>query len=211
MEIMKKCSECGRLLPLSEFNKLRRSKDGHQSRCRQCFSNYNKRRYASDPNKYKDAVKRYREENPENELETRIKTCEKNPSHKNAYRVVDAALRCGVLIKPGQCSICGCDESNRRIEAHHYDYRKPLSVVWLCSMCHDKADQLRREQEGLPVTSSAKAVIMSRNGEVLCRFDSIANASRAVGLAPSTISACLAGASKTAGGFNWSYETEDKE
>lgn len=32
----KKCSKCGRELPLSEFHKFKRSIDGHQAYCKQC-------------------------------------------------------------------------------------------------------------------------------------------------------------------------------
>ena len=32
----KKCSKCGRVLPISEFNKSRRHKDGLQYYCREC-------------------------------------------------------------------------------------------------------------------------------------------------------------------------------
>ena len=193
-EVTKRCFKCGQVKPISEFYVHSQMADGHLNKCKECT---------------RRDVRMREEQNPEAVLQSRMKSCEKKPSHKNAYRAVDAALKCGVLVKPERCSICGCDGSVRRIEAHHYDYRKPLSVVWLCSMCHDKADQLRREQEGLPATSAAKAVVMSRNGEVLCRFDSITDASRAVGVMPNTISACLTGASKTAGGVNWSYETEE--
>ena len=32
----KRCSKCGRELPLSEFHKLKGSIDGHQAYCKQC-------------------------------------------------------------------------------------------------------------------------------------------------------------------------------
>ena len=36
----KKCSKCGRKLPLSEFNKNNSTKDGYESYCRGCKSQY---------------------------------------------------------------------------------------------------------------------------------------------------------------------------
>lgn len=145
---MKKCSECGHEKPLSEFNKLRKSKDGHQSICRACCSAYNKARYASDPERHKGNVRKYRENNPRKVLETRLKTCAKSPSRTRANKVVEAALACGELENPGVCYGCGCVAGEHRIEAHHHDYSKPLDIVWLCTPCHRRMDQQRRMHEG---------------------------------------------------------------
>lgn len=142
------CCECGRELPISEFNKKRSTKDGLQERCRDCFSAYNRKRHASNREKYKADVKRYREENPNNELETRLKACKKSPTAKNAYRAVDAAIRAGVIERPTKCSGCGCGDAEHRIEAHHFDYSDPLNVIWLCTPCHRALDAKRRAHEG---------------------------------------------------------------
>ena len=211
MEATKKCSGCGRELPLSEFNKCRSNKDGLQNRCRRCFSEYNKKRYAANPDKYKADVKKYRMENPGNELATRLKICERNPNQKNAYMVVDAALRCGVLVKPHVCSACGCQDTEHRIEAHHYDYSKPLDIIWLCTPCHRKADASRRVREGKSACGSEKPVLMKKDGIVICRFESIAQAAKAVGISPNNISGCLSNSRKTAAGYQWEYDTSSDE
>ena len=143
----KKCSECGRELPLTKFNKNRKRKDGLQDRCRDCFSEYNKKRYASNREKFKTMVKKYREENPCNELDTRIKMCAKNPNKKNAHMAVDAAIRAGVIENPQVCYGCGCKPPEHRIEAHHHNYSKPLEVIWLCTPCHRRMDQQRQKEE----------------------------------------------------------------
>ncbi len=151
----KKCSECGRELPISEFNKKRRSRDGLQDRCRECFSRYNKERYASTRENTREAVRRYRSENPENVLATRLRMCEKNPTRKNSYHAVEEALRCGILTKPHTCSGCGCPDTEHRIEAHHHDYSKPLDVIWLCTPCHSRMDAQRRIREANKSRSDA--------------------------------------------------------
>lgn len=143
----KKCRECGRELPLSEFNKNSCNKDGIQDRCRECFSKYNAKRYASNKDKFKADILRYKRDNPEKVLETRLKTCRRNPTRKNAYRAVEAALKCGALVKPDVCSGCGRPASESRVEAHHHDYSKPLDVVWVCSKCHYRLDDMRRARE----------------------------------------------------------------
>ena len=45
------------------------------------------------------------------------------------------ALKEGRLKKPNNCQECGCES---KIEGHHQDYFKPLSVLWLCRKCHGK-------------------------------------------------------------------------
>lgn len=41
----KRCRYCGKELPLSEFNKLKITKDGHQAYCRECMNTYSRIRY----------------------------------------------------------------------------------------------------------------------------------------------------------------------
>lgn len=150
------CTGCGRDLPLSAFNKTKNSKDGLQSTCRECCSEYNRKRYAANKEKFKADVRKYKKENPEKVLETRLKTCNKAPTQKNAYKVVEAALRSGALIKPDTCSGCGCKSDEHRIEAHHHDYSKPLDVIWLCTPCHRRMDAQRRVREGKKPYSRSK-------------------------------------------------------
>lgn len=42
----KKCSKCGRVLPLSEFQKCSRNADGLQYRCKECQNKATRIRYA---------------------------------------------------------------------------------------------------------------------------------------------------------------------
>lgn len=53
---------------------------------------------------------------------------------RKAYRIYRDALKNGSLVRADACSMCGA--SGVRIEGHHFDYAKPLEVVWLCSKCH---------------------------------------------------------------------------
>lgn len=144
----KTCTGCGRKLPLSSFSKKAKSRDGLQERCKECFSTYNRERYASDPERFRASSRKRREENPSGCLETRLRTCEKSPTPVNARRAVEAALKSGDLTNPGVCSGCGCGSDEHRIEAHHRDYTKPLDVVWLCTPCHRRMDAQRRIREG---------------------------------------------------------------
>lgn len=139
----KKCSKCGRELPLTDFNKNRNSKDGLQEACRSCFSKYNRERYAKNREKIKSDVKDYRKNNPENVFDTRMRICEKNPTMVNAQKAVYEAVKAGIIERPRHCSGCGCSDEEHRIEAHHSDYSKPLDVIWLCTPCHRELDKRR--------------------------------------------------------------------
>jgi len=52
-----------------------------------------------------------------------------------------------------RCESCGFRQVRRKprhgmqgVEAHHWDYTKPLEVVWLCHWCHMWADDLLRAE-----------------------------------------------------------------
>lgn len=143
----KKCSRCGRVLPITEFNWSNKAKGIRQGMCRACFSECNRKRYASDPERFKQAVKEYRKRDPQAVLRTRLGTNKKHPTKKNAQKCVDAAIAAGVLTRPDRCFGCGCPDTEHRIEAHHHDYSRPLDVIWLCTPCHRKMDMARQTEE----------------------------------------------------------------
>lgn len=65
--------------------------------------------------------------------EIRKNWVKRNPDKVRVYQIVARAIRSGKLIKPTVCSVCN---QERRIEAHHEDYAKPLDVVWVCRVHH---------------------------------------------------------------------------
>ena len=68
----------------------------------------------------------------------------KNPNAALAHDRVYRAINKGLLNKPELCSQC-----NRRtfIHAHHFDYTKPLEVIWLCVSCHQLLHQELNKEE----------------------------------------------------------------
>jgi hypothetical protein len=54
-----------------------------------------------------------------------------------ARAAINEAIKRGELKRPELCQWCGV---TGRIDAHHTDYNRPLSVLWLCKHCHGIAD-----------------------------------------------------------------------
>lgn len=49
--VTKVCSKCGRELPISNFSKNKKSKDGHHSYCKDCHKEYNREYNREKPRK----------------------------------------------------------------------------------------------------------------------------------------------------------------
>ena len=69
---------------------------------------------------------------------------EENPEKQKAQWMAANARKTGKLIPSEVCEVC---EVKTRLEMHHYDYSKPLDVIWCCRSCHGKLDRIRREAE----------------------------------------------------------------
>lgn len=69
-----------------------------------------------------------------------------------SQNILEYALRKGILEKPEHCSNCGnaytFQNGRNAIQGHHYDYNKPLDVIWLCQKCHY---QWHRENKSIPL------------------------------------------------------------
>lgn len=63
-----------------------------------------------------------------------------NTKKKRIQHLTEKAIKKGVLIQPIKCSECKktqeFKDGRNGIQAHHYDYNKPLDVEWLCQKCH---------------------------------------------------------------------------
>src|SRR5260221_6722980 len=60
-----------------------------------------------------------------------------------AARKVQQAIRSGKLKRGEYCFVCGeldyvmTPKGNHFVQAHHFDYTQPLSIIWLCVHCHN--------------------------------------------------------------------------
>jgi hypothetical protein len=66
-----------------------------------------------------------------------------------AHQAVARALATGKMVRPEECETCRLAAPKLRdgrhsIQGHHSDYSKPLSVMWLCTVCHSKQHDFER-------------------------------------------------------------------
>lgn len=61
-----------------------------------------------------------------------------NPQKRVAHKLVENAVRAGLILKASDRWCMRCGRSGKRfvIHAHHDDYSKPYMVRFLCAKCH---------------------------------------------------------------------------
>lgn len=70
---LKHCPKCGRDLPVTEFNRNSRMKDGRQSECRECVAKYGK----ASRKKLNEKKRAEKQEEVQKQLEAGVKVCKK--------------------------------------------------------------------------------------------------------------------------------------
>ena len=155
--IFKKCYKCKKFKPLSEFHKSSREKDGCQTQCKVCISQYHKQWIRTEKCKksskeadikYRNSIhghaakKAYKRKGPI-KIKHRQKSREYRkqfPERIKACRAIRDAIRIGKMPCPKTrtCHYC----SNKAIEYHHWHgYAKEhwLDVIPMCQECHTAA------------------------------------------------------------------------
>lgn len=152
---------CGKTKLTSDFYKVKNNKDGLQGICKRChidngkayrakhrdklntyFRQYHaehkaegnassRQRYAEHRLAYAIRKKEYRNENHQRVLDCEAKLREANQHKIAAHSAVREAIRRGELVK-GICELCEAVE----VDAHHFNYEKPLEVNFLCRKHH---------------------------------------------------------------------------
>lgn len=160
------CFVCKKEKPLEEFYKHKAMSSGYLNKCKECTREYmNKHRLenlerireydrnrpnkAERTQKLKDYKERMRRENPEKYdkiyHEARKRYRAKYNEKARATDKVHYAVKHNKIQKPNVCSRCN---KTCTPQAHHYDYTKPLDVIWLCEKCHAEIHvALRKEKE----------------------------------------------------------------
>jgi hypothetical protein len=94
-----------------------------------------KRKTAKEREKSRIRQKLWREKNKSRFSEVVGEWKKRNPQKAAAHSLILWAVKAGVLIRKNICEECGTE---KKTEAHHEDYYKPMEVVWLCKSCHVK-------------------------------------------------------------------------
>lgn len=144
----KRCTRCSDLKDLSEFHHKAGTPDGHRADCKDCHNAQN-REYRLNNGPFCRARDRARKARNNERVNATARIWRAaNRSRVNVYRrtfkrrwprrhhahcCVRAALNSGRLVKPDACEHCGALTG---LAGHHSDYRYPLYVLWLCSICH---------------------------------------------------------------------------
>lgn len=134
---MKKCFKCGQAKELDCFYKHGQMGDGHFNKCIECA-----KRDANDHRlKNLERIRAYDRER--GKLPHRLKLCRKisikfrkeYPEKYHAHSLLNSAIKSKKIVRPKTCNDCG---RKTKIFGHHEDYYKPLDVVWVCQICHNK-------------------------------------------------------------------------
>jgi hypothetical protein len=140
---MNTCKLCGATSDEKQFY------CGVTSRCAEChrakvrenraanveyYRAYDAERFQADP-KVKERHRRYQatEAGKRSMEQARLKWMANSPEKRAAHVILGNAVRDGLVSKPKCCSRCG---AGGKIHGHHFDYTKPLDVIWLCPACH---------------------------------------------------------------------------
>jgi hypothetical protein len=92
-------------------------------------SAYHKEYAAKNRGRIRENQKRYRDKN-------KLKTLAQAKLHYHKS--------VGNIEVPDCCEMC---EKFKPVEAHHYEYSKPLDVTWLCVTCHNKVHKIIKSKE----------------------------------------------------------------
>lgn len=127
------CGTCRKVKPLESFpiNKVNTNHFGRSYRCRECGNASQRKSYLRHAVKRLAYQKKWRKEHPEFVSKWRREKYLKHRFKHDAVMKLNYAVKNGLVIKE-PCRVCG----DKKSQGHHEDYRKPLSVIWLCDYHH---------------------------------------------------------------------------
>jgi len=126
------CFKCKKLKVIYDFYSHPSMPDGYVNKCKEC----NKKDVRENRILKIEYYRSYdRERGSRQSKEYLSKYREKYPKKYKSHNMVNNAIRDGRLKKEDSCQNC---RSKLYIHAHHDDYNFPLSIRWLCAICHNE-------------------------------------------------------------------------
>jgi hypothetical protein len=140
----KRCTKCGIVKSVTEFNRNRNHRDGYHSACKVCKRAADakcRETYAEELRERNRAWKTKKRQDEEWMARRRemLSIYSPDPVKARARHRVHMAIKRGDLPHPSSlsCTVRSVVCSGQAQECHHLDYTKPLYVVAVCVECHD--------------------------------------------------------------------------
>lgn len=131
---MKKCFKCSKIKPLVKFYIHPRMKDGHLNKCISCAKKDVSNRYFNPEFRGRIvAYEKARFKDPERKKKLMEYQRKRRLKFKGKFKARSAV---GNAIASGKITRLPCEVCGEKAQAHHSDYRKKLSVKWLCFKHH---------------------------------------------------------------------------
>ncbi len=158
---MKRCSKCKIEKKEDCFWIRNNRKSGVNSECKECAKERRTKKYAQSLEESRKKRNAYYAKNREKLCKGQIESQKGNTRYRKyqnkylidkvksgdkkfiARRIVCMALKAKMIERPDLCSNCLIKE---KVEAHHYDYDKPLNIIWLCTQCHRALHKRLKEE-----------------------------------------------------------------
>lgn len=132
---MRRCYRCQKEKELTDFYKSKSKKLGRAYCCKECDKAEKRETWEKEPEKLKARMKWFYTKNQADRIKKVIAYRKKDGRAQVRYKATVAAnslIRSGTIPKL-PCETC---KTTQKLQAHHDDYTKPLSVRWLCIKHH---------------------------------------------------------------------------
>lgn len=145
---MKTCYKCKETKPVSAFSKDKYKKDGRRSLCKDCYSEYDKNKYWSDPDKARKRSNDYRNklrvEDPE-----KLILSNRNTKLKRAYGITHSDYLVMLEKQDHKCACCGKDNKNAGVKGLVVDHNHTTGEIreLLCTQCNTALGHLKEDVE----------------------------------------------------------------
>lgn len=147
---MKKCTQCKVEKELTDFHRLAKSSDGRQPVCRVCVSQYQKARYAADPERFKlaeETKRRAKGVQPKRvgrDLE-KMRRWQRNHHYTTLYGITLEDYEQMLEEQEGVCAICSDPPNGTRPLSVDHNHETGAVRALLCGHCNAALGHARED------------------------------------------------------------------